>query len=142
MPDYPRLPDPPEPAPDDTAILYGCRILQFLLQTDVYCTATVDQLKAAEHSAYYAVTATGILPAAVDRLSAVRHEIAATLRRRTADAEQTAQDAQPAGLAPPGAPIDERADGYNGNGGPRVPRRPYPLAPASGDRLPIPAIDF
>lgn len=139
--DYPRLPEPPEPAPEDTAILYGCRLLSFLLTTGVYITATDEQLKLAEHASYIAITAPGILPLAVDRLSAVRHEIAATLRRRTA--EQTAQDAQSAGLAPPGAPIDGRTDGYNGTGGPRIPRRPYPIAPASGDSLRIPVtIDF
>ena len=140
MPDYPRLPDPPEPAPDDTAILYGCRILYFLLATDVYCTATGDQLALAEHASYVAITAPGILPAAVDRLSAVRHEISATLRRRAAEAPQPAPQA---GCLAASAPIDGRTDGYNGNGGPRIPRRPYPIAPAAGDTLRAPVrIDF
>ena len=142
MASYPKLPDPPAGDPEaETAILYGCRLLTFLLQTGVYVTATDEQLELAEHASSLAVTAPGILPIAVDRLSDVRHEIAATLRRRTAEAKLT-QDPPAAGCRPIGEAIGGRTDGYNGDGGPRVPRRPYPLAPAPGDRIPVPAIDF
>ena len=134
---YDRLPDPPVPDPaGETAIVYGCRVLYFLLETGVYCTCTDDQLRAAEHASRVAVTAREILPAAVDRLSAVRHEISSTLRRRAAlTAEQTAQ--QPAGCTI-GSPGSDSPDDPSG----RVPRRPYPIAPAPGDRLPVPVPVF
>lgn len=141
MPTYPRLPDPPAPAPDDTAILYGCRILRWLLETDVYATCNAEQLRAAEHAAYVAVTAPGILPAAVDRVSAVRHAIAAQLRRLA----QLATEGAPPACQLLGAPIGNRADDGPGNPGSGVPRRPYPAtSPPAGSQvpLPVPVIQF
>jgi hypothetical protein len=134
MPDYPRLPEPPIPDPEDTAVHYGCRILYFLLQTSVYCTATDDQLKLAEHAAHVAVTALGILPIAVDRIAAVRREIGATLRRREQLGAASLQDAQPASQAACRATLDGRPDDRTDPSG-RVPRRPYPVGPSTGDTI-------
>ena len=141
---YPRLPDPPAPAPDDTAVLYGCRILHFYLQTGIYCTSNPDQLKAAEYAAYVAVTASSILPIAADRVSAVRHAIAAQLARLDAiAAEAIAQPAARASGTPSGATIGRPGDDGPGNPGSGVPRRPYPIVnPPAASRLPAPMINF
>ena len=136
MPDYPRLPDPPHPDPDDTAVLYGCRLLQFLLQTGVYCTCDAEQLRLAEHASQYAVTARGILPAAVDRLSTVRHEIHAQIGRLA-----IVSDAPGSLPASPDATIGAPGNDGPGNPGGRVPRQPYPLShPPAGDRLAVPIV--
>lgn len=137
MRDYPRLPDPPAPEPDDSAALYGCRLLQWYLQAGVYCTSSPEQLQAAEHSAYVAVTARGILPIAVDRLSDVRHAIHDQLRRLERIAAEAPAPALADGCSPIGAPADDEPGGPSG----RVPRRPYPInnPPAAGIRIPEPA---
>jgi hypothetical protein len=134
---FPRLPDPPAPDPaGESAVSYGCRILYFLLSTDVYCTCSDDQLLAADHASHVAVTAPGILPRAVDRLSRVRHEIAATLRVRVQlAAEQAQYSPAPASCTPAGgANGDGWQDGPTDPSG-RVPRRPYPFGPAAGDAI-------
>jgi hypothetical protein len=134
MTQYPRIPDPPTPDPEDTAVHYGCRILYFLLQTSVYCTATDDQLKLAEHAAHVAVTAPGILPIAVDRIADVRREIGATLRRREQLGARSVQDASPTSQAACSATRDGRPDDRTDPSG-RVPRRPYPIGPSTGDAI-------
>lgn len=139
---YPRLPNPPEPEPDDTAVLYGCRLLQWFLRTGVFCTCSPEQLAAAEHSAYVAVTARGILPIAVDRLSDVRHQIHDQICRLQLIASEHQEHQAPgsaAGCSPIGAPDDDQPGGPSG----RVPRRPYPIAPSTGDTLRAPVtIEF
>lgn len=143
---YPRLPDPPQPEPTDTAVLYSCTLLRWYLQTELYCTSTAEQLKLAEHAAHTAVTARGILPAAVDRVSAVRHAIAGQLAL-LARLQAESQEAPPTGCT---GVQDARANGgqsgpSDGSGGMREPLRPFPrINPPAGVavRPAIPTINF
>jgi hypothetical protein len=74
---------PPERQNGEPAVQYGGRLLCYVLEHgEVYGLLTDEQLEAAAYSAHVAVIAKEILPQAVNRVSAIRHAIAATLRRR------------------------------------------------------------
>jgi hypothetical protein len=85
-----RLPTFDPQRPDETRQQYGLRALAFVLATNVTATLDDDALALADHVYPIAIAAHDILPIAVDRLSAARLAILASLKARKAlDREQT-----------------------------------------------------
>ena len=145
---------------------YGLRILTYILETGITCTLDAEQLQLADHMANTAVQAREILPGAVDRISAARHQIKRSLRVLAMRAHETellaalSAETEPSTETEtdPGSELDQLSkaeqavkllraslslivedngsDDTDPSG--RVPRVPRPIAPASGDRLPIP----
>lgn len=113
---YPRLPELPPVGADETIAEYGIRVLAFVLATDVTATLTDRDLDLADHAYAIAISSAGILPIAVDRLSAARMRILRTLQAR-----QRAQPA-PARVSPQPAPIVSRP------GGRLTPLQPAPIS--------------
>lgn len=110
-----RLPEPDPPQAGDTVVIYGSRVLSFLLREGVYATVSTEALQLAEHAAVYAVAHHDVLPSIVDKISAVRHIIAQTLRVRLQDAAMDATLAI-------GSPVDTRP-----NNGPMAKLQDAPL---------------
>lgn len=83
------FPLPPQRSASVDVLAYGCALLTYLLAVDVYVYGllTDDDLEIANHASQYIVTSAGILPIAVDNISAVRHEIMSVLRHRQAERE-------------------------------------------------------
>ena len=106
---------------DEPALLFGARVLIFLLGDGLTATLADDALELADHAALYAVASRDIAPIALERLNAVKHDIASTLKRRALDVKAT--PSQPS-VALPSSPV----------GGQRVarpvpvPRQPSPSA--------------
>lgn len=76
------LPEAPVPEPGEGVVSYGGRLLVYLIQHECTATLTNEQLVWAEHAAVYAVAAREISQAALARISAIRHLIAACQRWR------------------------------------------------------------
>lgn len=108
-PQVSSIPDAPQPTPEMTAYVYGCELLLYVMQQPrplCYGNLSDDALAALEHSAHSAVTAPGILPVAVDTISAIRHEVYKVQQWRKArtaqpDHQEQAGSSQPAGRNPP-----------------------------------------
>ncbi len=86
MPDYRPLPDPPAPDPaGETVQAYGLRLIAFLIREDG-CTSGLsdEQLETASYAGALASTAKGYDVATYDRISRIRHCIAAAIARRAA----------------------------------------------------------
>lgn len=143
---------------------YGLRILAYILETGITCTLDAEQLQLADHMASTAVQAREILPGAVDKISAARHQIKRSLSviamleheakmlalLNATDAETETETEQGSELeqlskaeravkllrASLSLIVDQSSDDSDPSG--RVPRVPRPIAPAPGDRLPIP----
>jgi hypothetical protein len=111
--------------PDETGLQYGARALAFILQTGVIGTLDTPTLARADQAAGFAVSARGIYPLAADRLSEVRHWIAAVLRQRAAQVPAAAE-------VPPSRPDDRPTLG------PMAPLAPAPITqpPAPVYRVP------
>lgn len=99
---YRPLPQAPEPDPADDAGRYGLRLFAFLIASDG-CTAVLsdEQLSLAEHAGARASGMPGLATRAYDRMSQVRHTIAATIAYRASLAP-----VEPVTL-PPGSPADK-----------------------------------
>jgi len=124
------LPQPPAPEPETTVQGYGLTLLAFLLETGCYVTCSSDQLESADHAAAIAVRGAGsYYPAVFDRVSAVRHGIAATLRARAIlDSEGAAPVPAPVAAGPQERP----------NTGPMAPLMPAPIvSPPAPARAPL-----
>jgi hypothetical protein len=76
------------PAAGETLQAYGCRVLAFVMTAQCTATLSTEELELADHVYPLAIAGAGILPAAVDRLTAARHLILqAIATRRRIDAE-------------------------------------------------------
>lgn len=102
MADYPRLPTIDPPTADETLHAYGVRVLAFVLSTGTTATLSDRDLELADHVYPIAVSGPEILPVAVDRLSAARHDILAALRSRKAASQPAPQAAIAPARALPG----------------------------------------
>jgi hypothetical protein len=123
----------------ETAEGYGLRALAFCLEHGPELLTVPDEaLQLADH-VYPAVLNPAMLPAAVDRLSAVRHRILATLSRRRQWATEPAAEASPAMPAAVGE-ANGAGTGAGPSGGAIVPRRPAGpvLGPSGGMALRVP----
>jgi len=114
---------------NERLIDHGARVLIFIFETG--CTATLSdrELEHADRAAHYAIIARGILPAAADRISDVRHQILATLRAR-----------RPAASSKPEIIDGGQLTGKLGIGGPgdREPLQPKPYSrPPAGMAIDI-----
>lgn len=100
MATYPLIPAPPLAYLGEPVALYGARVLKYLIETDCPAEVSNEDLDLADHAA--AGLCGADYPESVRaRISAVRHLIAATIRRR-----QLAEQAIQAGFGnviPPGA---------------------------------------
>lgn len=145
---------------------YGLRILTYILEHGITCTLDAEQLQLADHMANTAVQAREILPGAVDKISAARHQIKRSLRVLAMRAHEdrvlaelraeTVPDAETE--TAPGSELEQLSkaeqavkllraslslivdqngsDDSDPSG--RVPRVPKPIAPAPGHNLSIP----
>jgi hypothetical protein len=84
---YPELPVCRPQDGSESTIDHGLRVLAFILREHVTGSLTDVDLEHADYAAGVAVTAREILPLAVDRISDVRHQIAAVLKSRHQDRE-------------------------------------------------------
>lgn len=99
MSPYPRLPVPPVRTSGEPVYLYGCRVLAYLIEHDCPYELSNEELELADHAAAGTCGAdySEVVRA---RVSAVRHLIAATIRRR-----RGVQAAEVPTVAPPDDPL-------------------------------------
>jgi hypothetical protein len=91
------LPTIDPPRAEETLHAYGCRVLAFVLAERVTATLSDRDLELADHVYPVAIAHPEILPIAVDKLSAARHLILATIAlRRKLDAAERTGPATPA----------------------------------------------
>ncbi len=110
---------------EEPVALFGARIVRWLLAEGCTVTLTNEQIELAEYAACYASTTQGYLLVTYERISALRHELAACTARRKA------QQASGATIL---EPLEPRIDG---NSMARlVPVVPH--LPGDGDVLPEP----
>jgi len=118
--DYPRLSTIAPAGQDESLQAYGVRVLAFVLTTGITATISTADLELADHVYPIAVSGKEILPVAVDRLSAARHDILAAIASRVAS------------TAPTGSPAPTIAPVVTA-GGRLVPLQPGPFKrPPSG----------
>lgn len=82
--------------PDEPIAYFGARIVRWLLADGCSVTLTDEQIELAEYAAAIASTTRGYLLVTYDKLSTLRHELAATTARRKAlQADSSTQPASP-----------------------------------------------
>lgn len=120
-----RLPELPAATEPETAGERGARALAWILETGVTVTLETSDLERADSAAIDAICSPDMSELARERVSAVRHEIAATLRiRRELD-----KRAEPVAGAPPCG---------RDSGGQLAPLRPGPVTrPPAPERVEI-----
>jgi hypothetical protein len=145
--DYTPPPAPPDRQPDEALILYGARLVQYLIAHETAARLTDEQLETADHAigwllARQPLPDEQISPAYFARLDQARRCLTASRHGRAAEAAdaRAALTAQ-AGQAPQ-APT-HRDGGSRQPAPPLPPRLPQPSATARpSTRNPQPAIDF
>lgn len=123
--EYPRIASLAPPVGPLTAVQYGAVIFAYVL--DCGCTAGLSdaQLELADHVYPLLIGAPQITPMAVDRLSAIRHQILASLRVRR-------ETEVPVQVPPSPVRVDAPDPGA------RVPVTTYPFKrPPSGQKVEI-----
>lgn len=105
MAKYPPLPSPSPRTADETLLVYGARLLTFVLVTGVTATLADADLELTEYAATRALSTTVTIgppeareasPAIVyDHIEAVRRQVCAAMRSRQADAGVPPEVPQP-----------------------------------------------
>lgn len=125
-PNFPRLPEPPMPQPDQTVQQYGLSLLRFLQDTRVTATLDDDQLQTAAHVGSTAVRFRFESPAVYDQLADLERLIHTAIRLRA-----SLQPAEPVQLA--GGTTPHRPDV-----GPMAPLQDRPIArPPTPERVKV-----